>query len=94
MAIHLKEGFADYIDKLQLTRNSRNNYKQYVRWIEKFGSGDIDLDAMRSEDDISHFVDSIAKEYNNHHNSGKKFHIHRINDAKSIVRHYLKFLQN
>lgn len=94
MPTHLKKSFAGYLEKLPLTPNSRNNYRQYVRWIEKYGSGEVNLDTMRTEENVSHFVEGIAQEYDADHLTGNRFNARRKSDAKTIIRHYLKFHQD
>jgi predicted restriction endonuclease len=93
MPTHLKKSFAGYLEMLPLTPYVRNNYRQYVRWIEKYGSGEVNLDTMRTEENISHFVEGIAREYDTDHLTGRRFNA-RKSDAKTIIRHYLKFLQD
>ncbi len=94
MPTQLNPGFQEYLNKLPITRKSRNNYRQYVRWIERFGSGEVNLDTMKTEADIERFLNGVAQRYDDAHPTGLRFNSYRRSDAKCIIRrHYFNFLR-
>ena len=88
--------FPGYLDKLPLADNTRSNYRQYVRWMEQYGTGLLDLDTLHDAAKVDLFIDTVASGYDAD-GSGKrrkhKFNPYRKKDARTILRHYQQFLE-
>ena len=95
MATTLKLGFVDYLNSLPLTKKSKDNYRQYARWFERYGFGVLDAKTIQDSAQLSRFIHNLAKNYDADKTARRKwpFNDRRKSDARTIASHYLDFLQ-
>ena len=95
MPVQLHPGFDAYLNTLALKPTTRANYKQYVRWIERYASEPIDLVLLRDAGKVENFMVQVGKAFDANSTAVRKhkFYPYRRTETLTILRHYRHFLE-